>query len=116
MRWTSLPHTPSARLSASGQATIAAESRSGLVASHHLPLPFPQTLCLRRRRCPSASQHLVPSLSLPGVSLPPYSPSPVRGCVVCWSQRASTRQHKKSLVSGTIATVRLDTPPPYGDV
>ena len=44
-----------------------------LLASRHLPLPFPRTISLHRRRCPSAYHHLVPSLSLPGLSLPPYS-------------------------------------------
>ena len=44
-----------------------------LLASHRLPLPFPWTVSLRRRQRPSASHHLVPSLSPPGLSLPPYS-------------------------------------------
>ena len=33
-------------------------------------------------------------------------PPPARGRVVCWSTEASTRQHKKSLVSGTIGAFR----------
>ena len=41
---------------------------------------------------------------------PPLSPPPprVRRRVVCRSQRASTRQHKKILVSGTIGAFRLE--------
>ena len=36
-----------------------------------------------------------------GTQVPPYVP------VVCWSERASTRQHKKILVSGTTGAFRL---------
>ena len=45
-----------------------------LLGSRHLPLPLPSTLSLQRQRRLSTSHHLVPSLSLPGLSLPPYAP------------------------------------------
>ena len=38
---------------------------------------------------------------------PDNDPPPVRRRVVCWSQEASTRQHNKSLVSGTMGAFRL---------
>ena len=43
----------------------------------------------------------------PKVICPTNPPPPPCGDVVCRSQRASTRQHKKRLVSGTIGTFRL---------
>ena len=49
---------------------VAVCCRRRLLASRHLPSPFSGTLALRRRRCPSASHPLVPSLPLPGPSLP----------------------------------------------
>ena len=80
-----------------------------LLASRHLPLPFPCPLPLHRRRRPSASHHLVPSLSLPGLSLPPYSaflslgrqcqrsPGTVPGSLLCVG---STRRGATALATG----------------
>ena len=47
--------------------------RRRLLADRH-SLPFPWTLSLHRRGCPSASQHPVSFLSLLGLSFPPYFP------------------------------------------
>ena len=44
------------------------------LADCHLPLPFPWTLSLHKRQCPSASHYLVSSLSLLDVFSPLYSP------------------------------------------
>ena len=49
------------------------------LADRHL-LPFPWTLCLHRRRCPSVSHPPVTFLSLLGLSLPLYTPLPWVGC------------------------------------
>ena len=47
---------------------VAVSSWRRLLVSRHLLLPFPGTLSLCRQQCPSASYHLMPSLSLPGLS------------------------------------------------
>ena len=50
--------------------------------------PLATYRCLRRRRCPSASHHLVPSLSLLGLSSPPYKPFLALGTLCLQNPRA----------------------------
>ena len=67
-------------------------SRRRLLADRH-SLPFPWTLSLRRRRCPSASHHPLTFLFLPALTFPLPFPFPSLGLSVRRPQCPSASHH-----------------------